>query len=67
MLIHSDMLLISKDITSHYIQKLVIPHSIISKKGENGIIMTSPQKMIGIICGYISSIQPFHYPHLYCL
>jgi hypothetical protein len=39
MLIHSNMLLISKEITSHYIQKLVIPRSIISKKGDNGIIM----------------------------
>ena len=36
-------------------------------EGENGIIMTSPQKMIDIIYGYISSIQPFHYPHLYYL
>jgi hypothetical protein len=61
------MLLISEEIKSDFIQKLVIPRSIISKKGENGIIMTSPQKMIGIICRYISSIQPFHYPHLYCL
>ena len=61
------MLLISEEIKSDFKQKLVIPHSMISKKGENGIIMTSPQKMISIICGYISSIQPFHYPRLYCL
>jgi hypothetical protein len=61
------MLLISEEIKSDFIQKLVIPHSIISKKGENGMIMTRPQKMIGIICRYISSIQPFHYPRLYCL
>ena len=61
------MLLISEEIKSDFIPRLVIPHSMISKKGENGIIITSPQKMICIICGYISSIQPFHYPRLYCL
>ena len=61
------MLLISEEIKSDFIQELVITRLIISKKGENGIIMTSPQKMIGIIRRYISSIQPFHYPHLYCL
>ena len=61
------MLLISEEIKSDFIQELVITRLIISKKGENGIIMTSPQKMIGIICRYISSIQPFRYLHLYCL
>lgn len=61
------MLLISEEIKSDFIQELVITCSIISKKGENRIIKTSPQKMIDIICRYISSIQPFHYPHLYYL
>ena len=36
------MLLISKEIKSDFIQKLVIPRSIISKKIDNGIIMIQP-------------------------